>query len=164
LLAISPWRRALFVAIDVDHGTGASPFAGTDYDQVAVGTGTGNISTGSVILGGSDLMLTIGLNGVQENDRFFILTNDGTDRIPDTFNNLPDKGFLVVGTQIFQISYDANATTGSFTGGNDIALIAVPEIGSSGLMLLARPSDPSPPAPLVDAALSSVARPFTGLR
>src|SRR4029434_1494453 len=84
------------LAIDVDHGAGASPLAGTDYDQVAVGTGTGSVSTGSVILGGSDLVLIIGLNGVQQNDRFFILTNDGTDRIPEPFNNLPAKGFLVV--------------------------------------------------------------------
>jgi hypothetical protein len=31
--------------LDIDHGVGASPLAGTDYDQVVVGTGTGTVST-----------------------------------------------------------------------------------------------------------------------
>jgi hypothetical protein len=124
------------LALDLDHGTGAAPVAGTDYDQLAVGTGAGAASTGTVTLGGSDLVLTIGLNGIQPNDRFFILINDGIDPIPDTFNNIPDKSFLNTGSLVLQISYNANSTTGSFTGGNDIALVAIPEVGTAGLLML----------------------------
>lgn len=123
--------------LNLEHGTGAVPVAGTDYDQLAVGTGVGAVSTGTVTLGGSDLVLAIGSTGTFPTDRFFIIINDGVDPISDTFNNLPDKSFFAATSgQGFQISYNANSTTGLFTGGNDVALLAIPEPGIAGLLLL----------------------------
>jgi autotransporter-associated beta strand protein len=124
------------LALDLDHGFGASPAPGTDYDQVVVGTGSGVVSNGAVTLDGSELVLTIGLNGILPTDRFFILTNDGIDGITGTFNGLANKSFVTLNGQIFQISYDADVTSGSFTGGNDVALFAVPEPGTVGLLLI----------------------------
>jgi autotransporter-associated beta strand protein len=124
------------LALDLDHGFGASPAPGTDYDQLVIGTGSGLVSTGAVTLDGGELVLTIGFSGVLPTDRFFILTNDGTDAITGTFNGLPDKSLLTLNGQGFQISYNADVTSGSFTGGNDVALFAIPEPGTVGLLLV----------------------------
>ncbi|HEX5177308.1 MAG TPA: hypothetical protein VFV83_09780, partial [Chthoniobacteraceae bacterium] len=123
------------LALDLDHGFGASPAPGTDYDQLVIGTGSGLVSNGAVTLEGGELVLTIGLSGVLPTDRFFILANDGADPITGTFNGMPDKSLLTLNGQMFQISYDADMTSGSFTGGNDVALFAVPETGTVGLLL-----------------------------
>ena len=115
--------------------TGPDPTPGTEYDRLAVGTGGPGASTGTVTLGGADLVLTLG-TGIQENDLFFIVTNDGTDPVNGIFSGKPDGFDFAVGTQIFRISYDADSTGNNFNGGNDIALLAVPEPGSAALALL----------------------------
>ena len=117
-------------------GADPAPTAGTDYDQVVVGTGTGATSTGAVNLGGSDLVLTIGTGALDLNDLFFLIINDGNDPVAGTFNNLPDGSVVAAGTDLFVVSYDANSTTGTFVGGNDVALMFVPEPGSGALVLL----------------------------
>jgi autotransporter-associated beta strand protein len=114
-------------AIEVGHGAGPNPVPGVDYDRIAVGTGVAGASTGSVSLDGSVLALTLG-TGVRMNDVFFILINDGTDAITGRFANLPDNATVVAGgIQPFFITYDADSTTGALDGGNDIALVAIPE-------------------------------------
>jgi autotransporter-associated beta strand protein len=123
------------LTLDLDHGFGAAPTAGIDYDQVVAGTGTGATSTSAVTIAG-ELALTVGLNGLLATDRFFILANDGTDPITGTFNGLPDKAVFTLGGQEFQISYNADATSGGFTGGNDVAVFGIPEPGTAGLVML----------------------------
>ena len=117
-------------------GADPAPTAGTDYDQIAVGTGTGATSTGTVTLGGSDLVLTLGAGVVEVNDIFFLILNDGIDPVVGTFNNLPDGATVTTGSQQFFISYDANSTTGTFLGGNDVALMLIPEPASAGLLVV----------------------------
>ena len=74
---------------------------------------------------------------MKANDVFFIVANDGTDPIVGTFSSLPDGAFVTApGGQAFFITYDANSTTRALDGGNDIALIAIPEPGITGLLLL----------------------------
>ncbi len=104
---------------------GGQPIAGTDYDQVNV--------TGSVTLTGGDLSLSI-LSGIQTDDLYFIILNDSNDAITGIFatlNNvatdLSQGAIFNAGSQYFQISYTANSAGGTFTGGNDVALLAVPE-------------------------------------
>ena len=123
-------------------GSDPMPVAGTDYDRIAVGTGTGANSTGQVDLGGSILSLRLGL-GIEENDLFFIMTNDGIDPVIGTFGGLLDAQEFTItdpvnGDQIFRISYNADEGTNAFdsVSGNDIALIAVPEPGSAALLAL----------------------------
>lgn len=101
------------------------PIAGTDYDQVNV--------TGSVNLTGGDLTLSI-LSGIQTNDLYFIVLNDSNDAVTGIFatlNNvatdLSQGALFSSGGQQFQISYTADSVGGTFTGGNDVALLAVPE-------------------------------------
>ena len=72
------------LTLDIAHGGGPTPVAGTDYDRVNVGTGGALSSTGTVSLDGSSIELTIG-TGIQLNDIFFVVINDGADPITGTF-------------------------------------------------------------------------------
>ena len=120
------------LAIEIDGTT-----VGADYDQLKV--------TGSVSLAGL-LSVTMG-SSPAPNQLFFILANDGSDAISGTFSNAAlDGGTYTLGGQSFQISYFGNQTapgTGTFTGGNDVVLMAVPEpaaalLGGLGLLTLLR--------------------------
>lgn len=107
---------------------------GTQYDQLNV--------SGSVSLAGL-LAVTMGSTPL-DNTLFFIIANDLTDAIAGTFSNAAtDGGTYKFGGQDFKISYFANTSTSTFTGGNDVALMAVPEpdaafIGSLGLLAILR--------------------------
>lgn len=107
--------------------------AGTQYDQMAV--------TGTVSLAGA-LTATLGYTPVN-GDLLFILTNDGTDAVTGTFNGLANDAIFNIGGQDFRISYIANSAGQTMTGGNDVALQAVPEpaaavLGGLGLIALLR--------------------------
>jgi len=102
------------------------------HDQVNV-TGVVNLS------GTLNTQFTAGtyVNG----NLLFFLLNDGTDAITGTFNNLA-QGAIVTnfGGFDWQISYNANGDSlgsPSFTGGNDVALMAIPEPSSALLSGLA---------------------------
>jgi len=111
---------------------GTSP--GAEYDQL--------FANGSVTLAGA-LNLTASFVPV-DGDLFFILVNDGTDAINGTFAGLLEGGTFNVSGQEYQITYQANfEDTPSFTGGNDVALMAVPEpaaalLGGLGMLGLLR--------------------------
>ena len=102
---------------------GGDPVAGTDYDQL-------NFS-GGVTLNGTSLTLTsTGFNNIQLNDKIFLVLN-GSGPVGGTFAGLAQDDTFVFNTQSYQISYLANWTgsynTSTLTGGNDIAILAVPE-------------------------------------
>ncbi|MDP4646533.1 MAG: autotransporter-associated beta strand repeat-containing protein [Akkermansiaceae bacterium] len=89
------------------------------YDQVNV--------TGDVVISGSlSAMFTGGT--YTAGDLLFLVTNDGTDAISGAFTGL-NQGDVVTNSGGFDwvISYLADSVGNSFTGGNDIALQAVPE-------------------------------------
>lgn len=117
--------------VELTHLSAGVPVAGTDYDQLSVGTGP---LDGTVDITGANLNITTG-TGFIPNDLFFIIVNDGVDAVTGTFANVPAAGtpFIVNGVQ-FEISYDANFATSALHGGNDVALI-VPEPGSAVLLL-----------------------------
>lgn len=95
--------------------------AGTGYDQLNV--------TGSATVAGL-LSVTMGYTPI-ENSLFFILLNDGSDAINGTFTGLANDSVFNVSGQDFRISYFADSTGNTFTGGNDIAFMAVPEPSAS---------------------------------
>ena len=102
---------------------GGDPVAGTDYDQLN--------SSGGVTLNGTSLTLTsTGFNNIQLNDKIFLVLN-GSGPVVGTFAGLAQDDTFVFNTQSYQISYLANWTgsynTSTLTGGNDIAILAVPE-------------------------------------
>lgn len=114
---------ALSVQID-------SLVAGTGYDQISV--------TGSVTLAG-DIALSLNFMPVQDS-LFFILLNDGSDAITGTLGGYAQGDVFSMAGYNWRISYLGNATTNSFTGGNDVvlqSLDAVPEPGSFALIGLA---------------------------
>lgn len=117
------------LGIEID---GTTP--GTGHDQVNI--------TGSATLAGLLSVTTSYTPAV--NSLFFVLTNDGTDAISGTFSNAPlNDTVYTFGSQAYRISYFGDSATHSFTGGNDVVLMAVPEpraalIGGIGILLLLR--------------------------
>lgn len=105
--------------------------AGTGYDVLNV--------TGSATLAG---LLDVSLGFVPTNgDMFFILQNDSNDAVNGAFSGLVDNSGFTIGNQQFKISYFGDSQTSSFTGGNDVVLMAIPEpgaalLGSLGLLSL----------------------------
>ena len=118
----------------------AAGAAGTNYDQVRVavlpaGDGAVNIMGSTLTLSGSYLTTP-----AVTNDMFFILLNDNSDVIIGTFANATlgnDSNYHVFASngQDYLISYQADFGSLSFTGGNDIALMAVPEPGVTATLL-----------------------------
>lgn len=109
--------------------------AGTQHDQVNV--------LGTVSLSG---ILNPSFSGFTpaNGNLIFILLNDGADPISGTFAGLSQGDVAATfGGYTWEISYTADSSTGLFTGGNDVALMAVPEpraalIGSLGFLALLR--------------------------
>ena len=94
--------------------------AGSQYDQLAV--------TGTVTLDGL-LSLSMGFTPA-ENDIFFLILNDGVDPVSGTFTGLADNSVFSQGGSSFQISYQADSSTNSLSGGNDVAIVVIPEPSS----------------------------------
>lgn len=111
---------------------------GTGYDQLNV--------IGSASLAGL-LTITMGNFTPTDGSLFFILANNLSDAITGTFSNASvNENTYNLGGQDFQISYFGNHTgsgAGTFTGGNDVVLMAIPEptsalLGGLGLLALLR--------------------------
>lgn len=97
-------------------------------------------TTGTLTLNGADLQLslltTTGYTPVN-GDLFFLTINSGGaingtfSSLNGTATNLGEGATFALGTQAYEITYLANYSANSFTGGNDIALLAVvPEPGA----------------------------------
>jgi autotransporter-associated beta strand protein len=100
--------------------------AGTQHDQINV-TGTVNITGGS--------LNTLFTGSYSLGDMIFLLLNDGGDAITGTYTGLAQGDLITGGGFDWQISYVANSGgSPSFTGGNDIALMAVPEPNVAALL------------------------------
>lgn len=99
---------------------------GTEYDQLNV--------NGTVTLAGT---LNVLLNHTPvDGTMFFIIANDGTDAISGTFSGLADGDSFLAGGSQFKISYQADSLGNTFTGGNDVALMAIPEASTALLLAL----------------------------
>ena len=117
-------------AVELGRGVAPQPIPG-EYDQINMGT---NVATnGTLTLGNSALSLTAP-GGLQNTDIFFIMINDGVDAVVGTFSGKADNSTFIVNGYTLQISYDANFDTGSFSGGNDVAIM-VPEPTSAVMMV-----------------------------
>ncbi|QTN31443.1 autotransporter-associated beta strand repeat-containing protein [Akkermansiaceae bacterium] len=116
--------------------TGLTP--GTQHDQINV--------TGSVDITGGSLSAAFTGGSYALNDMIFLLLNDGGDAITGTYSGFSQGAVVTAfGGFDWQISYVADSVGSSFTGGNDIALmaVAIPEpsaalLGALGAMLLLR--------------------------
>lgn len=104
------------LAIEINGNT-----VGSGYDQLNV--------SGTVTLAGL-LDVSLGYTPV-ENSLFFILANNDTDAVSGTFSGLSNESWFSVGSQLFRISYFGDTASNSFTGGNDVVLMAVPEPGAA---------------------------------
>lgn len=106
------------------------------YDQVNV---TGNINL-------SGTLNTSFSGGTYANGNLlFILLNDESDAVTGTFSGLAQNAFVInYGGFDWNISYTADSTGNTFTGGNDVALMAIPEpdlaalLGTLGTLALLR--------------------------
>jgi len=121
------------LAMEIGRTTAGSSAAGDNSDHVNV--------TGSVTLTGADLQLSLAPGYTYAaNDVFFLLINDGlaTDTVTGTFASLNgvtiplnEGSQFTFGAQQYLITYTANFEGRSFTDGNDVALMAIPEPGSA---------------------------------
>lgn len=110
---------------------------GTQHDQISV-TGTVDITGGS--------LTTLFTGTYAPGDMIFLLLNDDSDAITGTYSGFAQGAVVsTYGGFDWQISYLANSGgSPTFTGGNDIALMAVPEpnaaalLGGLGLLALIR--------------------------
>ncbi len=112
--------------------------AGSLHDQVNVG--------GTVSLSGN-LVAAFGGGTYANGNLIFILLNDGEDAVSGTFAGLAQGATVTnYGGFDWQISYTGSSAGNSFTGGNDVVLMAVtaiPEpaaaiLGSLGMLVLLR--------------------------
>ncbi|XHR30572.1 MAG: autotransporter-associated beta strand repeat-containing protein [Chthoniobacteraceae bacterium] len=98
----------------------------TDNDQLA----SSNSSAVSILLNGANLVVSLGANYTHiDNELYLILNNADSDSLVS--GTFAQGSTITVGTETFDILYGVNYdSTGNFvslTGGNDIALLAVPE-------------------------------------
>jgi hypothetical protein len=100
------------VEFDID-----GPDPQTGYDRVNVDQ--------DVTIGDADLYMVEGNFTLTIGEAFFIIDNEGNESISGQFTNAPEGSIITAGGVSYMITYDADADTGSLTGGNDIALIAV---------------------------------------
>jgi autotransporter-associated beta strand protein len=110
--------------------------AGTQHDQINV--------TGTVTLSGALSILATG-GTYAANNIIFLILNDDIDAVNGTFSGLAQGATAATfGGFDWIISYEANSTGSTFLGGNDVALMAIPESstallgGLSTLLLLRR--------------------------
>lgn len=119
---------SLSIQLQKTTGNGNQP-AVTDYDRLNV--------TGTVTLNDTPLSLTLGA-GVQEGDIFYIILNDSSDAVSGIFSGYAQGSQFTLNNQNFLISYTAESGTGpgGFQGGgNDVALMAVPEPSTWAMLL-----------------------------
>jgi fibronectin-binding autotransporter adhesin len=102
----------------------------TGHDQIGV--------TGAVDITGGSLTAMFSAGSYTAGDLIFILLNDSTDAITGTYASLADGAKVTSHDGLdWTISYFADSGTTSFTGGNDIALLAVAPIPEPRAALLA---------------------------
>ena len=111
--------------------------AGSQYDQIGV--------TGAVDISGGSLVTLFSGAGYSMGNLLFILLNDSTDAVTGTYSGFAQGATVTTyGGFDWAISYSADSTGNTFTGGNDIALMAIPEpnaaalIGGFGVLALLR--------------------------
>jgi len=100
------------------------------YDQLNV---TGTVNLGNATLDVSTLSFT-----PEEDDAFFILTNDGVDAINGTFNGITNDSIVKLNGQNWRVRYNADYATLNLAlgSGNDIVLIAVPPVPEPSMLAL----------------------------
>jgi hypothetical protein len=99
-----------------------------------------SVTGGVTITSGANLALTLfgGLSNPVDGDIFYLIENDGVDAVSGVFTQLNGlTTTLTEGSQFswnsqdWQITYQADVGSSSFTGGNDVAImVLVPEPGT----------------------------------
>ncbi len=145
--SLNPGNSPGILTVDGDYSQAgaltieiAGLIAGSQHDQLNVNRVSGD---SSVSLSGS-LVTAFSGGSYTNGNLLFILLNDGNDAISGTFSGLAQDAIVTTyGGFDWKISYTADATGTTFIGGNDVALMAVPEpgsvlLGSLGMLALLR--------------------------
>ncbi|MGD0518480.1 MAG: autotransporter-associated beta strand repeat-containing protein [Thermoguttaceae bacterium] len=104
--------------------------AGTGYDQLQV-----NGTSHTVTLGGT---LTVSATYTPSSDDMFwiILNDDATNTLTGVFSNYASGDLIGAALPGYHIYYNADSTTNSISGGNDVVL-AIPEPATLAMLLIA---------------------------
>ena len=136
-------------ALDIAMTQGVTPSAVGNYGQLGL---TGGIS----ITPGASLNLTaLGSGTWHLGDIYYLINNDGTDAISGAFNGYAEGASFSFASQLFKVTYQADAAATSFTSGNDMALQVIPEtsaapLGGLGMLALLRRRRTGVPPVLAD--------------
>ena len=95
--------------VKLDVNPVAVPVAGTNYDQVVIGSG------GSVNLGGAKLTLNVGATGFVASASYTLIDNRSSSAVVGTFNGLPEGSTVTLGGVSYVLSYAGG-------DGNDVVL------------------------------------------
>lgn len=118
------------LALEIDR---SSAYTGAPGTGAAGGDLSDHLATtGSLTLNGADLQLSLNTSYTPVNGDLFFLTINSGGAINGTFSslngiatNLSEGSIFSYNSQSYEITYQANYLSNSFTGGNDIALMAV---------------------------------------
>lgn len=142
----SPGNSPGIMTVDGDYSQSGQ--LNVEIEGLTAGNGSGFhdqvVVNGTVSLGGALNLVSFTGFTPANGDLIFILLNDSVDTISGTFSGLAQGA--VVGNYLgfnWEISYTGNSAGGTFTGGNDVVLMAVPEpraalLGGLGMLLLLR--------------------------
>ncbi len=119
LLNIGDFNLKSGAHLSIELGGTTAGAASNGYDRVGV--------TGGITLGGDLQGALIGGFHPAHGDLFFIIVNDGADAVSGTFAGLAQGAAVSLGGSNFTISYTGDSVGNTITGGNDVALMAVPE-------------------------------------
>ena len=93
--------------------------------------------TGSIDIGATSILTLNVTSAPTMGEKYFLITNDLADPITGTFTGIPEGGMVSQGGYNFEAYYGADVASGNLTGGNDFALLVVPEPTGTLLMGLA---------------------------
>lgn len=112
----------------------AGSSAGSGYDQILLNSGTGNVTLSGTLADNFS-----GSSWSSLGDTLWILRNDTAGTLTGAFSNYATNGQSIgnYDGKTWQIWYGADFATNSLTGGNDVALFAIPVPEPSSLAMLA---------------------------
>ncbi len=119
LLNIGDFNLKSAAHLSIELGGTTAGAASNGYDRVGV--------TGGITLGGDLQGSLIGGFRPTHGDLFFLIVNDGADAVTGPFAGLAQGSVVSFGGSSFAVTYTGDSAGNTITGGNDVALLAVPE-------------------------------------
>jgi hypothetical protein len=112
--------------------SGSTAAAGSEFTQLVIG------STGSLTIASSSLLTATIASTPSANATYVIIDNQSgeTAAAEGTFSGMPEGSTVTIGGSQFMLTYQYDLEAGFPAGGNDVALVPVPEPASMAVLAL----------------------------